>query len=242
LDPDKSTLVFIHGTGGSGSFWQAQIDALAERVNTVAVDLPGHGRSDGPGKNKIADYARVVAEFVEELNLPGPIPCGISMGGAVVQLLLLGFPQRWRAGILISTGARLKVAQAIFETVQKDYAQLVAMLCKFAASKKTDPKLVQPFQEELSRCSPETTLGDFQACDRFDVIPRLSSIAVPVLVITAEDDQLTPPKYGDFLEKNIKHAVRIHLMDGGHIVPMEKPADVNAAMLEFLEREGLAKR
>jgi pimeloyl-ACP methyl ester carboxylesterase len=94
----------------------------------------------------------------------------------------------------------------------------------------------------MAKCSPEIALGDFQACDGFDVMQRIFSIAVPVLVITAEDDKLTPPKYGDFLEKNIKHASRTHLMDAGHIVPMEKPDEVNAAMLEFLVREALTKR
>ena len=47
LDPAKATIVFIHGAGGTGNFWQAQVEGLAGRANTVAIDLPGHGTSDG---------------------------------------------------------------------------------------------------------------------------------------------------------------------------------------------------
>ncbi|GAH25730.1 unnamed protein product, partial [marine sediment metagenome] len=60
LDTEKSTIVFIHGSGGSANYWKAQVQGLSERVNTVAVDLPGHGRSGKNGKNTIADYAQTM--------------------------------------------------------------------------------------------------------------------------------------------------------------------------------------
>jgi pimeloyl-ACP methyl ester carboxylesterase len=238
-DSAKSTIVFIHGAGGSSAFWQAQVHGLAERANAVAVDLPGHGRSGKSGKNKIEDYARVVAEFMRKANLPKPIPCGLSMGGAITQQLLLDYRDQVRAGILIGTGARLKVAPFIFEGIKNDYSGFVDMIGKFAASKKTDPKLIQPFKEETARCNPGVTLGDFQACNDFDVMERLSSIDVPVLVVTAEDDMLTPPKYGEALEKGIKHASRVHIPEAGHIVPMEKHDEINRAIREFLDNLGL---
>jgi pimeloyl-ACP methyl ester carboxylesterase len=239
LDSAKSTIIFIHGAGGSSAFWQAQVHGLAKRANTVAVDLPGHGRSERIGKNKIEDYARVIAELMRKINLPKPIPCGLSMGGAITQQLLLDYQDQVKAGILISTGAKLKVAPAIFESIEKDYSGFVDMIGKFAASQRTDPKLLQPFKEETARCKPETTDGDFRACNDFDVMERLSSIDVPVLVVTAEDDMLTPPKYGEALEKGIKHAIRVHIPEAGHIVPVEKPDEVNKAIMEFLDQTGL---
>ena len=236
LDYEKSTIVFIHGAGGSGYFWQAQINALADRVNTIAIDLPGHGRSDGSGKDNIADYAEAVKVFIEEINVPTPIPCGLSMGGAIVQQLLMDCVGRFPAGILISTGAKLKVAPVIYEAIEKDFGQFVSMIGKFAASSKTDPKLVQPFKEEISDCRPEIVSADFRACDSFDSMDKLSSIETSVLIITSEDDKLTPPKYGEFLAEKIQKAQRAHIMDAGHIVPLEKPADLNKAIIEFLEK------
>jgi pimeloyl-ACP methyl ester carboxylesterase len=239
LDPVKSTLVFIHGAGGSGAFWSAQVQGLAARVNTVALDLPGHGRSGGGGKTKIEDYVQAVVDFIKQVDIPTPVPCGLSMGGAISQQLLLDYHDQANAGILISTGATLKVAPALLETIENDYNAFVDMICKFSCSKKTNRELVQPFREDLERCQQKITYGDFRACDRFDVTDRLSSIDVPVLVVTAEDDKLTPPKYADVLEKTIKNAVRAHIMDAGHVVPLEKPVAVNQAILEFLDRNGL---
>jgi len=238
LDKEKSTIVFIHGSGSTGHFWKAQVEGLAERVNTVALDLPGHGRSGKDGKEDVADYARAVVQFVEAIEASKAIPCGLSLGGAIAQQLLLDYPARFSAGILVGTGARLKVLPAIFEAIQNDYPGFMGLLLQLSASPKSDPAALKPFQNEIGSCEPGVVYGDFQACNKFDVMQRLAEIRVPVLVISAEDDKLTPPKYGDFLEAGIPHATRTHIMDAGHISPMEKPREVNRAISEFLDRHG----
>jgi pimeloyl-ACP methyl ester carboxylesterase len=106
-------------------------------------------------------------------------------------------------------------------------------------SKFTDSKVINPFLEDLLRSRAEITLGDFRACDRFDVADRLTAVETPVLVVTAEEDKLTPPKFGEFIAKQIKNASRAHIMDAGHIVPVEKPDEVNRAIMHFLDQTGL---
>jgi pimeloyl-ACP methyl ester carboxylesterase len=239
LDAEKSTLVFIHGSGGSGQFWQAQIQDLTGRVNTVALDLPGHGRSGRDGRNRIEDYARAVLEYIEAADIPHPVPCGLSIGGAIVQQLLLDFAEQFQAGILISTGARLKVLPMFFETIEKNYSEFIEMLSKFSASEKTAPEVIQFFRDDLQKCDSRVTIGDFEACNRFDVMDRLAEISVPVMIISAQEDKLTPPKYADFLESTIPNTARSHIFDAGHIAPMEKPHKVNQAIIAFLDRHGL---
>jgi pimeloyl-ACP methyl ester carboxylesterase len=238
LDQGKSTVVFIHGSGGSGHFWKAQVEGLTERVNTVALDLPGHGRSGKDGKDSIADYSLAVAEFADALEASKAILCGWSLGGAIVQQLLLDFAERFEAGILIGTGARLKVSPAIFEAIENDYPSFVEMLGKLASSGNTNTGVVESFQDDLTRCKPGVTYGDFQACNLFSVVERLNEISVPVLVISAEEDNLTSPKYARFLEDGIPNAVRKHIHAAGHIAPMEKPQEVNQAIIEFLDHHG----
>jgi pimeloyl-ACP methyl ester carboxylesterase len=239
LDEAKSTIMFIHGAGGSGLFWKAQVEGLSARANTIAIDLPGHGTSDGDGNNRIEDYARATVDFIQAVEAPKPILCGFSMGGAIAQQILLDFPDLARAGILVNSGAKMKVGPALFESIENDYGGFVEFICKLAAAKKTVPELVRSFRHDFLSLQSGIASGDFRACDRFDVTDRLASVTVPVLVITAEEDKLTPPKLGESLVKAIKNATRAHIMGAGHIAPQEKPDEVNAAILKFLDQNGL---
>jgi pimeloyl-ACP methyl ester carboxylesterase len=239
LDPKRSTLVFIHGAGESSLLWEAQVEGLGERANTVALDLPGHGRSGGSARRSVAEYAAVVLDFISAIEAPGPIPCGLSMGGAVSQQLLLDAAAAFKAGVIVSSGAKLRVLPSLFDLIDTDMRAYVELIDRLGFSEKTPAAVKQPFLEDSLRADPRVAHGDFKACDGFDAMQRLGEIQVPVLVISAEDDKLTPPKYGDFLERNIPDTVRAHIRDAGHFVPIEKPLEVNAAISGFLEARKL---
>ena len=238
LDPSKPTLVFLHGAGGTSVLWQGQVDALADRANTLALDLPGRGRTGGTGRDRIEDYARDVASFLAILEAPGPIPCGLSMGGAIAQQLLLDHAETLLAGILVGTGARLRVMPVVLETVERRYSDYVGSFVSYATTPASDPECIRPLAEATAECDPRVALDDFRACDAFDVMERLSTIRLPVLVVSSEDDRLTPPKYGAYLEAHIPGAERVHITDAGHLVPMEKPETFNDAVRRFLDRLG----
>jgi pimeloyl-ACP methyl ester carboxylesterase len=239
LDPKKSTLIFIHGAGESSLLWHAQVEGLKHRANTLALDLPGHGRSGGRAQRRVEDYARLVIEFIDALPAANPIPCGLSMGGAITQQLLLDYGGRFRAGVIVSSGARLRVLPSLFEMIERDFRGYVAMADQLGFSEKTAASIRKAFLEESLKAEPAVAWGDFKACDQFDVMPRIGAIAVPVLVISAEDDKLTPPKYSEFLLKHISTSTRVHITDAGHFVPIEKPQEVNAAIAAFLDTNAL---
>jgi pimeloyl-ACP methyl ester carboxylesterase len=239
LDRDKPTIVFIHGAGESSLLWRAQVDGLKERANTVAVDLSGHGRSRGSAKQRVEEYAADLVDFITAIAAPGPIPCGLSMGGAIAQQLLLDHADRFLAGIIVSSGARLRVLPSLFDMLAHDFPAYVEMVDRLGFSEKTAAAVKLPFLEERRKARSEVVHGDLKACDRFDVIARLASIRVPVLVISAADDRLTPPKYAEFLAQHIPASHRVHIPDAGHFVPIEKPQAVNAAIAEFLDDQGV---
>ena len=234
LDPNKPTLVFIHGAGTSRLIWEAQVEALLPYINTIAVDLPGHGTSQGMGRDNVSDYAQSVLGFIDSAKIPGPIPCGLSMGGAITQHLLIHHPNRFPGGVLINTGARLKVLPMIFETIQKSYAEYLELTCTFLVSQKNSTEELKGKILACMQSTADVVLGDFRACNAFDVMGQLSSINVPVLVLTASDDILTPPKYGAYLAENIKGACKVNIEDSGHVSPMEKPREVTRAIHDFL--------
>ena len=234
LERGLPTVVFIHGSGGTCILWHAQVEALADEMNTVALDLPGRGRSGGEGMKRIEDYAAAVDDFVEAIEAPQPIVCGLSIGGAIVLQLLLDKPDRYRAGIVVNSGARLRVMPLIFEAIEKDYEGFLNASYTTAISEKTDPSRIRPLVESMAECPPEVASGDFGACDSFDVMGRLAEIDQPVLVLTASDDKLTPVKYGTFLAEHIGNSYIVHIEDAGHLSPMEKPQEISQAISEFV--------
>jgi pimeloyl-ACP methyl ester carboxylesterase len=164
------------------------------------------------------------------------IPVGLSLGGAIVQWLLCHHPERCQAGVIVNSGARLRVLPAIFEVLEKDYPRYLEMLKQTALgpSHQTDPEI----DAILKRCTTRdaaVTASDFRCCDRFDMMADLGGINRPVLIMTAQADLLTPPKYGDFLEATIPSARRVILDDAGHLSPLEQPKAFNAALANFIE-------
>jgi len=239
LDQNQSSLLFIHGSGGSSIMWEHQVESLRDRVNTIAIDLPGHGNSDGDGFNTVIDYTHAIIEFIKIARMPKPIPVGLSLGGAIVQQLLIEDPGTFSAGVLINTGARLRVLQLIFEMIENNFDRYINSMGDFSVSEKTPPEKLEPLLKETARIKPEIIAGDFRACDTFDVMGKIADISVPVLIITAEEDKLTPVKYGMYLEEHIEKAHRVHIMDAGHLAPLEQPDAINRALRNFLDQHNL---
>ncbi|KPA13006.1 alpha/beta hydrolase fold protein [Candidatus Magnetomorum sp. HK-1] len=234
LNSSLPTLICIHGSGGSNVLWHFQVEALANTMNTIAIDLPGHGKSDGRGMETIEDYAESVSAFIQEIDAPNPIPCGLSIGGAIVLQLLLQEPANFNAGILVNTGAKLKVMPLIFEMIEKDYKGYVQSMYTFGASEKTDSSKLKPLVESMEKCPPQVALGDFKACDSFNVMDQIHKIKIPVLVLTASDDKLTPKKFGKFLSEQLKKSTLKHIIDAGHLSPLEQPEKVNNELKGFI--------
>lgn len=239
LDPQKPTLIFIHGSGGSAGFWKAQVNGLNEIANTIAVDLPGHGKSFGLGMDSVKAYADAVADLVKSIDAPSPVPCGLSMGGAICLQLMLDHRDMFKAGILVNTGARLKVLPMILNMVQNDYKAYIDSFATTAASPSTDYSVLMEIMEANAQCNPYVVYNDFMACNSFDVMSRLPEISMPVLVMTAVDDNLSPAKYGTYLADNIKDSTLVSIEGAGHLSPVEKSGDVNAAIDMFIRNTGL---
>lgn len=235
FDPALPTLVFIHGSAMSGASWQAQMDGLSKEFNTIVPDLPGHGQSAGDGHDTISAYGEAVKAFIDAVDPPDPVPCGLSLGGAIVQYLLINCPERFAAGILINTGARLRVLPLIFEAIRDNYDGFVQMThLGGVAAVNQSPAMAETIRD-LMKCAPEVALKDFTACDSFDAMAGLPKIKVPVLVISGNDDTTTPPKYAAYLAEHIADAQRVTIPDAAHLAPLEQPRAVNRAISDFLK-------
>jgi pimeloyl-ACP methyl ester carboxylesterase len=223
-------LVLIHGAGGRGRVWLPQLAGLADAARVVAVDLPGHGATAGPGRATIEDYVAWVVAFLDARGLGHVVLGGHSMGGAVAQAMALGHPGRIQALALVGTGARLRVRPRILELFRDEPPGAVELIGGLAYSPRTAAQAVAEAERALCETAPAVVLGDFLACDRFDVMDTVAAIRAPTLVVVGRDDRLTPPKYAAFLAGRIPGARLVEIDAAGHFPQLEQPEAVNAAL------------
>lgn len=141
---------------------------------------------------------------------------------------------------MINTGARLKVHPSIIEIVKKDIREYTDSLKAFALVEKScSCSTVTRIIDESSSCTSETAVMDFNACNHFDIMAQLEEIKTPVLILTAQEDLLTPEKYGVLLNKEIENSHLVSLENCSHFSPVEKPAEVNREISFFMDRLGL---
>jgi pimeloyl-ACP methyl ester carboxylesterase len=235
-----SALVLLHGAGGSRLNWPPELRRLGQArlpgATVYTLDLPGHGHSNGKGRDAIADYATDVAAFFDAAGIVRAVVVGHSMGGAIALAMALDFPERMAGLVLIATGARLRVAPAILERIPTDFEAALDIITRYAWAPDVSLELVGLGRERLREAGPDVLLGDLIACDRFDVMERLGEVDVPTLVVAGSADRLAPVKYARYLAECISGA-QIAIVEGaGHMVMLERPAEVADAVYKFLGR------
>jgi len=232
---DSPSLLLVHGAGGTRLNWPAELRRLPGAV-VYTLDLPGHGRSEGNGRDSVAAYGEAILAFLDQVGIEQAVVTGHSMGGAIAQTLALGFPDRVAGLVLVATGARLRVAPAILEGIHADFERVADLITRIAWSPEADPAMVELGRQTLlSETSPDVLFGDFTACNRFDVMKRLHEIETPTLVVAGTADQLTPLKYARFLAEHITGARLTVIKGAGHMVMLERPAEVAKTVGDFLE-------
>ncbi len=228
----KPSWLFLHGAGGTHRHWGKQIQGLGN-ATLASLDLPGHGRSKGKGRQSIEGYADLVVEFIDALALESPTVIGHSMGGAIALDLALRHGERLGGLVLVGTGARLRVMPSLLEGLRGEYESTVDLLCGYVYGPSANEEMVRLGREEMLAIGPEVLTGDLLACDRFDVMDRLGEVRLPTLVICGEEDQLTPLKYSQFLVDHIQGARLVTIPEAGHMVMLEKPQETTEAIARF---------
>ncbi len=229
---EGTPVVFCHGSGGGHHHWLYQLKGLKGKINPLAVDLPGHGRSEGEPADDIAVYRDWLHRFAGALSIGPFVAAGHSMGGAIALDYALHYPENTLGLILVGSGARLRVLPAFLETLQGGVVP--AALADFLYCPDAPQELLQKGREEVASAAASVYLADLSACDKFDVTDKLAHISQPVVMICGSEDRLTPVKYSHYLAEKLPSG-KVAVIDGaGHMVMIEKPEDVNRTIEAFI--------
>ena len=215
--PDLFPVMLIYGAGGLHTDWGVDLREWA-----FALDLPGHGHSPGSSRDQVDAYAADVIALLDALRIKQAVIVGHSLGGAVALTLALAAPERLSGLILVSSGAKLAVHPDILNHIFGDPLYVADLLSRWLWSPAADPALIQAKYDQLLTVPPEVLFDDFSASNNFDVRARLGDLRVPTLIVGGQQDVMTPPKFGQYLQANIAGADLALIDQAGHMLPLER--------------------
>jgi len=230
-------VVLIHGAGGNYLSWPAQLRRL-HGFRVFALDLPGHGKSSGFGRQSIRAYSEAIVNWLAAVGVSKAILIGHSLGSAIALSLALDFPEIPSGLILIGAGSRLKVNPALLEeySSQTTYLNAIEKTVRWSFCDETPKELVELVEKRLAETRQGVLHGDFLACAAFDVTDRLDQIRQPVLVLCGELDKMTPCREAEFLADHLERSVLKLIPHAGHMVMLEQPEAVAEEVRIFLSR------
>jgi pimeloyl-ACP methyl ester carboxylesterase len=226
-----------------GACWEPQAQALASvGFRAIAVDAPGFGGSPPLGRAlRMDDLAQIFALVLDHVGAPRAVLAGCSMGGYAVLAFAQQFHERLAGAALICTKAGADTP----EGREKRENLALAALGKGAhvVTAQLLPSLVHEENADARRRAEElaegaTAQGIADAlrgmAERPDLHASLRSWEAPALVIAGEHDKLMAAADTDELAAGVPQA-RKHVVAGaGHLAFLERPAEVNALLVDFV--------
>jgi pimeloyl-ACP methyl ester carboxylesterase len=225
----------IHGAGGSNLGWHTLLRRLPG-MKVITPDLPGHGKSSGAGRQSINDYACDIYDLIHALKLPRVILAGHSMGGAIAIQTAIIAPERVIGLIVVSSGAVCNIPEEIVQSLSNPEMMRKAAdwLCAKLRSPQDGQKWVDQTRQALMKTRQGILYGDLYACLHTNLEDECSNIHVPTLVCSGKQDRFIPPAYSRHLAELIPGA-KFETIDGGHLLPLEKPEELVILFQEFLK-------
>jgi pimeloyl-ACP methyl ester carboxylesterase len=240
-------VMLVHGFPLDHTMWQGQIDALAADYRVIALDLRGFGRSGvTEGTVSMEQFADDLAGLLDALPVTRPIVlCGLSMGGYIAFQFWRRYRARLRGLVLCDTRAVADTPEAAAgrremadRVLREGPAPLVeSMLPRlFApATLRERPELIGPMRRVMMGHDPRGLAAAARGmAERPDVTAWLGSITCPTLVLVGALDVISPPAEMRGLAQAIPGARFVEITGCGHMAPVEKPAEVSAAVRGFL--------
>ena len=241
-DASLPAMVFIHGAALDHSVWQWQSRYLAHHgYGVLAVDLPAHGRSPGIARDSIEAMADWVALFIEAAGHERAHVVGQSMGSLVALDVALRHRTRVDRLALIATAVPMAVNDKFLAAARDDSPVAFDMETAWGHARQSllaqSPvpglSLMGASRQLNGRAASGIQHADLAACNTYKPdMDRIRALDVPTLVLAGSRDQMTGPKAGEALARQIPRA-QFTLLDAGHSVMNEAPRPTLQALARF---------
>lgn len=246
---DRAPVLLVQGLGAEKNSWNLQRAMLAMRHRTIAFDNRGAGRSDKPlGMYSLEQMADDAIAVLDHAGIESAHIVGLSMGGAISQIIAVTHPQRVRSLTLVATACRNHQWREELLTSWADVAEREGMnaLGKEAARWMIGPRSFRRVLPALGWMGPLqlfNPVGAFVsqvrailAPDNRDLQAELGQIACPTMVVVGNQDILTPRGDAEEIASLIPTAELVIISGGAHGLHIEHATTFNRVLREFLAR------
>ncbi len=156
------------------------------------------------------------------------------MGGAISLEMGLRYSGKIQGLILIATGATFKISTKILEGLKDQPSRTLTEINRWSFAKGTNPQVIAQSVKLMELLPVSVILGDFQACDGFHREVESTAIKTPTLILSGDEDIMTPPGTTHLLRERIPFSREVIVSGAGHMVMLEKHREVNQAILDFV--------
>jgi len=237
------TVILLHGLGGSSQAWQFNTTALAEKFHVFVPDQIGFGKSDKPLVNyRIRTYVDFLDQFCKQLKIERASLVGNSMGGWIAAAFTAAFPDRVDKLVLVDAAGYAppkdldtRTFYGLNPTTREGMKTLAAKVF-YNKLFLTDAAIDQAIAARLAAGDGYTIKSITESIIRGEdfLDDTVKTIKQPTLIVWGRQDGLVSLSEGERFNKDIAGSKLIVIDECGHVPPVEKPAEFNAAVIKFL--------
>lgn len=243
LDPAKRTIVFLHGAGLDHSWWGLQSRYFAYHgCNVLALDLPGHGRSEGPPLASVGEMSDWVFALLKSLEIEKASVVGHSMGALIALEFAARYPENAEKIALVGVAYPMKVSEAFLDAARRNDQSAYDMetiwghaaQVPFSGNPNPGMWMYGDTLARLARLAPGVLHADLAACNAYAAgMESAAKVKCPALFVLGARDMMTPPKAAQALAKAIPDSRTVAIAFSGHSLMAEAPDATLDALIGF---------
>jgi len=230
-------VILLHGAGSNHLCWPAEIRRLPD-FHTIAIDLPGHGKSSGTGSHDLHSYSQALLDFLAAAGWYRVFLVGHSMGGSIALQFALNHPEHVIGMSLISSSASFSMKKEIVESFRSPKTSAIGRqyLIDQIAPRKGLDGWFDTVKKSIMETRDSLFYADYRACMNFDLRAQLKNINIPAQIFACTNDPLVALSSSTFLSSSLPNSELITCYQNGHMVMLEEPALISKHVHTFLTK------
>ncbi len=242
FDKNLPCIVFIHGAAMDHTFWTLNSRYFARNgFSVLALDLPGHGLSEGAPLSEISHLAEWLFLLLDAVGLDQVRVAGHSMGSLVALEAASRQPERITHLALLGTAFPMPVGEALLDAAKANEHSSIDMVSLFGTAYDSQlghntlagVSVLNNCVRILERAKPGAMFSSLSACNSYtNGEAAAKALSCKTTLIVGSKDQMTPPRAAKNLATSVKSVEMIVLEDCGHMHPAESPEACHQALVK----------